>query len=761
MKIKLLIPQLFLFILFLIAPSQLSFIHCQIPVGSWRDHLSWNTADAVAVAGNKVYCSNGVGVCIYDIASRNMDKLTKVNGLSDAGVSALQYAASVKAIVLGYANGNVDVLSGNDIYNIPDIKRNSIYANKRINHIYISGESAYLSCSFGIVVVDLKLRQVRDTYIIGDSGSPVEVFALTEFEGFFYAATTIGIKKADSNSRVLTDFASWKKVEDIPDAGHVFTQIVSSDKYLYICDLSNKITTYDGQSWKNLPLPFAVQDIHRLTISGGRLLVSTSSAIFIYETDRNLLQNTIKSYNGTPVDAHDATLGSDGSYWIADNRQGLVYYSSANAVSYHLLNGPSSNNAAAFRFKSDRLLVASGGRGADDKSLNIQGEIHTFSGNQWSSIRPEGLYDFTDVDISTDASDRYYVSSWGGGVYVFENGTLAGHYTQNNSTLLADNTSVYCGGLLMDENHKLWISNNQHASVFYNNQWKLAPWQSGAAMGRYTQDNYGQIWTTRSNNGLWVFDKAAVEQGQTGRTIGFAPYNYTQTTPIYRNNQIANTPDGIIWVGTYQGPVYYNNPAKIIDGEGTKGYHPNRTGTDEPSYLYALLGSENVLSVAIDGAYRKWFGTETGGVFLIAEDNVSEVQHFTVDNSPLFSNKIHNIAINDKTGEVYFATDYGIVAYRGDAVASGDNFGNVYVFPNPVRPDYQGEITITGLIKDADVKITDVAGNLVYQTRTLGGQAVWNGCNQKGRRVATGVYLVFCTNDDGSKTHITKLLFIR
>ncbi len=746
-----------LFLLFLFVDIQ-----AQIPVGAWRDHLSWNTAEAVAIAGTKVYCSNGVGVCVYDMPSRNLDKLTKVNGLSDAGVTALRYAASSKVVIVGYADGNVDIVAGNTTYNVPDIKRNAIYANKRINQIDVFENNAYLSCSFGIVVIDLQTRQIRDTYVIGDGGVPVEVFALTEYDQYFYAATTQGLKKASNQSAVLTDFSVWKKVEDVPNAGSSFTQIVSTIKYLYSCDLNNNIAYYDGGIWKRLYLPFAVNKVYRLNISGIGLAISTSEAVFVYETNGNALQNTIRSYNDMPVVAFDATSDDNGACWIADNNRGLVQWKSANAISFHLPDGPSSNDIGAMRFKADRLLVVSGGRDSDGKPLNRKGEIHTFYGNRWSSIVPQGLYDFTDIDVSTNQPNLYYVSSWGEGVFMFENGVQAAHYTAGNSTLTADYSgAVYCGGLLMDADNKLWVSNDKQVALSVSGQWKAGAWQSNFRMGRFTEDNYRQIWTTLDDAGLSVFDKAAFERGESEGVKRFAPYNYTGTNPIYRNNQITGTPDGIVWVGTAQGPVYYNNAADILkDGAYTKGFHPIRTGTDEPSHYYALLGSENILSVAVDGAYRKWFGTETGGVFLIAEDNLGQVKHFTAENSPLFSDKIHDIVINDKTGEVFFATEYGMISYRSDAVSSGDDFGNVYVFPNPVRPDYRGEITITGLIKDADVKITDVAGNLVYQTRTLGGQAVWNGCNQKGRRVASGVYLVFCTNDDGSKTHVTKLLFI-
>ena len=748
------IPTRSFLILYFITCS-LSPVTAQIPVGTWRDHLSWNTAEAVAIAGKKVYCSNGVGLCVYDIPSRNLDKLTKINGLSDAGITAMQYAADMNAVVVGYANGNLDMITEKNIYNIFWVKTNDIYANKRINHIYISGKYAYLSCAFGVVAVNLQSREIRDKqYILGDNGIPVEVFAFAEYNGYFYAATAHGLKKADSQSRELPNYQVWEKAETPVSVG-TMKQMVSTNQLLFVCDTDDKIFVYNGSQWNSLP--YDNGKINRLTISGNSLFVSASNGVFIYNTTTGLWQNPITAYNDTPVVAFDAVLDSDGACWIADNRRGLVQWKSSTAISFHLPNGPASNHAAALRFKADRLLVAAGGRNANGQPLNRQGEIHTFYDNQWSSICPQGAYDFTDVDIFANQPSTYYVTSWGRGLYVFENGSLKNHYTQDNSALTADYSgNILCGGLLIDDDQKLWVSNDRKSSLFASGQWRSLPWQTSSGMGRFTGDNFGQIWTTQGYDGLFVFSKLTTDQ----RTISFKPNNSTNTAQISLSNRIANTPDGVIWVATTQGPVYYNEPVDILEGKGTTGAHPNRIGTDEPNHVYALLGLENVLSVAIDGAYRKWFGTETAGVFLIDEDNAGEVKHFTTDNSPLFSNKIHDIAINDRTGEVYFATEYGIIAYRSDAVSSGEDFGKVYAFPNPVRPEYQGEITITGLIKDADVKITDVAGNLVYQTRTLGGQAVWNGRNQQGRRVATGVYFVFCTNEDGSKKHVTKILFI-
>jgi hypothetical protein len=600
-----------------------------------------------------------------------------------------------------------------------------------------------------------QLRRIVDNYIIGDGGAAIVVNALTASAGWLFAATADGIKKADANSSFLTDFSTWQRVQN----GQGFKQIVASGNVLYACDIDNQIYRCEGDMFSNIVLPFDIS-VNRLKFCDGLLLIAADEALLAYNPMTNTVAQTITMLNNTAINVRDVWR-TGGVYWIADNRQGLCRWTSANDISFYVLNGPSSNHADVFRYKADRLLVVSGGRDDNGNPLHRRGELHIFAANSWKNIVPDGLYDFTDVDIAVDSPDTYYVSSWGGGVYVFQDGTLTKNYNAQNSSLLAGNDGVLCGGLLMDAENHLWVSNAYRAALLADGQWKTSAWNTSSYMGRLVEDMHRQIWTTRFNNGLWVFDKASVEADETDKVIGFSPYNYVGTMPAYGTSRIACTPDDMVWVGTNMGPVYYNNAARIMDGSFTGGYHPNRAGSDEPTLMYALLGSENTLSVAIDGAYRKWFGTEKGGVFLIDEDNTGEVRHFTSENSPLFSDRIHDIAINDRTGEVFFATDCGILSYRSDAVSSGNDFGNVYVFPNPVRPDYQGEITITGLIKDADVKITDVAGNLVYHTRTLGGQAVWNGCTRKGRRVATGVYLVFCTNDDGSKTHITKLLFIR
>ena len=221
---------------------------------------------------------------------------------------------------------------------------------------------------------------------------------------------------------------------------------------------------------------------------------------------------------------------------------------------------------------------------------------------------------------------------------------------------------------------------------------------------------------------------------------------------------IAEDLEGQIWVGTNVGIVTYNRPDLVFEDNN---FHANRIVLTVGGLTQYLLNTEVVTSIAVDGANQKWLGTANSGVYLVSDDGTKEIYHFTQENSPLLSNNIYNIGINHESGEVFFATDKGLISYRGSATMGSDEFRDVYVYPNPVRENYTGNITIRGLVSDVNVKITDISGNLVYETQADGGQATWDGKDFSGRRPSTGVYLVFCTNDDGSKTFITKFLFIK
>jgi hypothetical protein len=234
----------------------------------------------------------------------------------------------------------------------------------------------------------------------------------------------------------------------------------------------------------------------------------------------------------------------------------------------------------------------------------------------------------------------------------------------------------------------------------------------------------------------------------------------SENQPISFVYSISEDLDGNIWVGTDQGPVIYYNPEKVFDTDlkASRIKIPRNDGTDQADIV---LKTETITSIAVDGANRKWLGTESSGAFLLSADGITQIKSFNEQNSPLFSNSIVSLSVDNKTGDVWFGTSKGVQSYRGNATSGDDKFTNVYTFPNPVREDFQGDVTIKGLLRDSQIRITDISGNLVYEMVSDGGEATWNLKTYNGRRVATGVYLVFCASKDGSQTYVTKMLVIK
>ncbi|MDD4108823.1 MAG: two-component regulator propeller domain-containing protein, partial [Prolixibacteraceae bacterium] len=360
----------------------------------------------------------------------------------------------------------------------------------------------------------------------------------------------------------------------------------------------------------------------------------------------------------------------------------------------------------------------------------------------------------------------------GGGLLEFGGTTLINRYTNHNSPLLTAlpgqpaEPYVRIGGLDFDAEGNLWITNSEVAK----NLLKLTPggeWESFTLPEVADSKNIGQLIVTQDGD-KWILvprgnDAYVVGKNgeQSKRLLVTSYFNNGQKEIFNRMNDtycITEDHKGDIWIGTSKGVAVYNNPGRIWDADNFYAVQPGLNLGD--GLYHPLLETEVVTSIAVDGANRKWIGTRGSGVYLVSENGEDEILHFDSDNSPLLSNHITSVSINQKSGEVFIGTGSGLVSYQGDAVAGNEAFRDVYVYPNPVRETWDGPVIVTGLMEKTDIKITDITGNLVFKTTSLGGQAVWDGKNLNGRRVRTGVYLIFCTSHDGNLTHIEKLLFI-
>lgn len=366
-------------------------------------------------------------------------------------------------------------------------------------------------------------------------------------------------------------------------------------------------------------------------------------------------------------------------------------------------------------------------------------------------------------------NNRVFASAYLYGIYDIEDREVIQEYTYDNTDVFSSTVSANVGvramGLDFDSDGNLWTVFNETDNPVYvlrdESEWENLDLKSSIFS---SNQNYKDLLVT-SNDQVWILTKTKgiiVLKEESDDSIlekHFTIKNQDDNS-MSAAYCLAEDKDGNVWVGTSRGPVYYPEMTNIFDLESVTAYSvkiPRSDGSGSADYL---LDYEIVNDIAVDGADRKWLATESSGVFLVSSDGLKTVHQFTKSNSALISNNVISVGVQEETGEVFFSTNKGLVSYMGTATEGNEDFTDVYVYPNPVRPGYEGDITITGLIEDANVKITDISGDLVYETTSLGGQAIWDGRNFNGRRVSTGVYLVFMTNDDGSKTHITKLVFI-
>lgn len=747
--------------------------------GSWQDYLSYSKTYKMAAGPDLIFCASTGGLFYYNLQDNSVAKASEMVTLSDFGIKTIAYHKTKRVLVVAYNNSNIDLISDDKVINLSDIKRKQLTADKTIHNICFIGDEAWLSCGFGIVVVNLVKQEIKETYLIGPGGSSISINDVEENNGFVYAATDNGILRAPKTGSNLADFNNWIKIDNIPFAGSKFSFLENHAGKL----LANyapgqwdgdRLFALNGNNWE--AYLHEIRYAHDIQSNGKYLTVASREQVFVIDDSHKVVsvidQYKLGNETVSPISPRSSLVLDNGLIWVADDIHSMVKIS-GNQYEKIMLNSPLDNSIYNLSQAGGRLWVTPGGTQGWQ-----QPRFQRYEGNQWEyftkSTHPvlDGFFNVLLVAENPANANHFFVSGWGGGLMEFSNNQMVNHFTNKNSPLQTalptepDAPYVRIAGLDFDSQGNLWVANSEVAQNLH----RLTPdgkWTSFTlpeVAGKYNIgplliNRYDDKWIiAMRGHDAYVVDKTGEKIKQLLVTSYFNNGKeeiYNRMNDIY---SIAEDNEGAIWLGTSKGVAVYNNPSRIWDNNSLYAIQPSLDLND--GIYHPLLENETVTAIAVDGANRKWLGTVNSGVYLVSENGSQEILHFTTDNSALFSNTITSLAINQKNGEVFIGTDKGLISYMGEAIEGKATYDSVYVYPNPVRETYDGPVTITNLIENSEVKITDIAGNLVFRTTSLGGQAVWDGRNLNGNRVKTGVYLVFCNDELGEETHITKLLFI-
>lgn len=774
----------YIFSLMLLAVGISAFAQEGVGIGKWRTHMPYFEVIDVELLGPKVYAATPYELFTYDKEDNSLQILNKINGLSDIGISKISRNEKLDVLMVAYTNANIDLIDAQgDVFNMSDIKDKNIMVNKTINNVVFKDDLAFCACGFGIVVFDLNRKEVKDTYYIGSEGSAVNVTDIAFYNGRIYASTTDGLYYAEENNPNLANYASWTFDNSLihPHLGYQEMEVFGGKLLVnYATDVFNADTTFmfDGNNWGYMDREMTANK-REFRVCGDNLLVCETYKIYIYN---ELLQVVAEIYScGGTLLPNSVARDADNYYWIGDRRRGLI--KAQNSWNYDdqlTPNGPSSKNVFELSSRGKQVWIATGGHATNWAKLYSWNGMCHFDGDWWTNINrmtiPQlGTENITDyVCCAADPIDTtvVYVGTWGHGLLKFKDDEYVDRYDVGFSPSslqpwVQDLQLTLVSGLGFDSKGVLWVANSGAndllSALDRNGVWRsfnLGGSLSGVDISTMIIDKNDYKWIIRragSDDKIFVFDDNGTLDNKADDRVAvlrcISGQGGISGTTV---NCLALDRDGKVWVGTDSGPCYFSDSKKIFDAASHDAevvLVPRNDGTDQADPLFNEI---KVLSIAIDGNNNKWFGLESG-IYEMSPDCRTELLHFNSDNSPLLDNSVTSMAINDD-GEVFFGTNQGVISYRGSATPGGDTNTDVTVYPNPVRPGFQGFVGIKGLVEDALVRITTVDGSFVTELIAEGGQAVWDCTTLKGQKVQPGIYLVFVSTRDGKEKYVTKIL---
>jgi hypothetical protein len=766
-----------------------------VAYGDWQLHLPAATPMMLADAGDRLYVADEASFYYYDKVLNTTQALSRRDGLSDVGVRAVAYDSVSSQVIVAYQNGNIDLLQPDGtVKNITDVLRKAVQTTKTITQIQVYNGVAYLASNLGLIVLDLARLEVRDTYsAIGLSGQAVTVYGTAVVHDTIFASTTQGLLRGRISTTInLLDYRNWtKEVPNPSSPTDNFAQITTYRGHVYLQGTQRGVYCLAGtgaaRSWRLLAGSYGNQ-ARRLRPSPVGLLLSFD--------DSDL--RTIKAPAGAVsvvlpkaaigFYAFDMVREPDGTTYVASYDRGLLRFAAGTTTNPELIKPNAPATALAYGLLADAatnsVVIFSGGYNGDSGlQFGRRSGFYEYRAGQWTNYISANYPAATDfpnlLDMShgtRTADGTLYVASYGNGLLQWQGPGQFKQYTFGTpgsplrSTLDPDPNYlpyVRVTDVAADPGGRyVWLA-NRHERVGVPglfrfrpgpNTWQAAPYFFGSQnLDRLVVDAYGNPWAAQSRKGgagLAVYD-----------TLSRQAITFNTGTTVNQVYGMARDRTGSIWIGTGDGVAYFSDPSQVVSflsgtsNLGSAGTFvaplvQRGTGTGYPALFNTV-----VRCIAVDGANRKWLGTPSG-LWLFSANADEALLHFTTANSPLPSNSIVDVAVNDKTGEVFVATDGGVVSYQGSATLTDTAPSCAEVFPNPVQPDFAGQVGIRGLVNNAYVKITDVAGHLVYSTRANGGTLTWDLNDAQGRRVRSGVYLVLTSDADGKNSCVSKVVVL-
>jgi hypothetical protein len=767
----------------------------------WEGYFSFYNIKDVSQGNGKIYAASENAIFSYDLSTNELQNITTINGLSGETITNIIYSEDYQLLMIGYENGLIEIVFDNDekVLSVVDIlDKETVAPNlKRINHFNEINGQVYISTNFGISVYNLERLEFGDSYFIGNGGSQIRLIQTTVFGDFIYAAcgNSNAIKKALLSNPNLIDYQQWQTI-GIGD----FVAIQTVGDKLYGVRLNRAFYEIVND---NLIQRFSYQDLPLDTREvNNNLVITTIKNVFIYDKDYNLL-STASINQEFNTNFSSATI-TDEHIYIGTSSFGVLRTLLSNTNEYEVIrpDGPLRNNGFKILASYNKLWLTFGDYDIFQNPFPLrQYGLSIYEDEKWNNIPYDSLLtarNLTYTSVNPFNPNQVFISATHDGLLELNDNKATILYNHTNSGLESlydpahpNDISIRVTGSEFDQSGILWTATSFVDKVLksYNpstGQWQgysfqeiiPDPFRDELGYNDLIIDRNGTKWIAAYRNGVIGYNET------NGSKVVNRVYSLEQNMPSTVTKSLAIDNRSQLWIGTIKGLRVLYNTSNFIDDPNPR---VNEIVILEEGIPKELLSNQYITDIKVDGSNNKWIGTFDSGLFYFSQDGQETIYHFTTDNSPLPSNTISDISIDSQNGKVYISTPKGLVSFLSGGSNTSEELSNVFVYPNPVRPEYNilgfndlnninNGVKIKGLTENVNIKITDIEGNLVAEAQSRinlrtsranynfaidGGTAIWNGKNLANNIVASGVYLILISDLDSLETKVLKLAIIR